>query len=564
MYAVLYIPEFALQAVLRTERTTGTQPAALFTDNSKKSVVLAANPEAVAAGVEVGMTAPQAVARCPALLIRTPNADAEADARAALLAVGFTVSPTIEDTAPGVCTIDLKGAERSHPGRAARAAVTQLTALGFTAGAGIASTPLLALYAARACRAPTWHGRPARDGQSGTGVPPVMQGRDAPATHGRDARATRSLTTPNAMPGEGPPPTAESSGVSEAAAEYAPPSRARDREHCVLTVTDATSFLRPLPLAAADVSPEMAGILANWGLKTFGDLTALPRDDIGRRLGTEGLALWDRASGGAPRPLRPVVPSQTFSAAMEFEEEVETLEPLLFILRRFLERLALELRTNGYVAAALELSLSLADDTRHERSFRLPDPTADVEILFRALHTHLESLRTEASIVGVQLRAEPARPLVRQQGLFDTGLVDPHGFSETLARVVAIVGSDRVGTPQLEDTHRPDAVKLVPPPPVIPPIAAPPVHAPRGLPLRRFRPPLRAQLELSEGRPTYLWTDRFNGPIAQVRGPWLSSGEWWQADRAWRRTEYDVALGNGGLYRLVLSERAWFIEGEYD
>ncbi|MBI4622589.1 MAG: hypothetical protein HY736_05110, partial [Verrucomicrobia bacterium] len=332
----------------------------------------------------------------------------------------------------------------------------------------------------------------------------------------------------------------------------------------VLVVTDPAAFLSPLPLAAADPAPELAGILANWGLRTLGDLTRLSRDDIGRRLGPAGLALWDRAAGGAPRPLHPVAPPQTFAAAMEFEDEVETLGPLLFILRRFLDRLTLELRATVHVAAELALTLTLADGIQHARSFRLSEPTADAELLFRVLHTHLESLHTDAAIRAVALHVTPVRPLVRQQGLFETGLRDPHGFAETLARIGVIVGSDRVGTPQLEDTHRPDAVKLAPPAAVVPPPAPPPVWPPLGLPLRRFRPPLPARLELTAGRPTYLWTERFHSAIATIRGPWRGSGDWWQSDRAWQRIEYDVALADGGLYRLLLTGDAWFIEGEYD
>jgi protein ImuB len=189
-----------------------------------------------------------------------------------------------------------------------------------------------------------------------------------------------------------------------------------------------------------------------------------------------------------------------------------------------------------------------------------------VEILFRTLHTHVESLHTAASIVALELRLVPTRPLVRQHGLFETGLRDPYGFAETLARVAALVNSDRVGTPKREDTHRPDAVKLMSPPAVVPPPAETPVHPSPGLPLRRFRPPLPATLEFTPGerKPTYLFTAQFRGEIAHVRGPWRSSGDWWQNDRAWQRTEYDIALAGGGLYRLLQIGDAWFIEGEYD
>ena len=512
MFAVLHIADFALHAVLRTERDVAGKPAALFSGTGKKSVVIAANPPARAAGVELGMTAPQAVARCPALIIRAPHVEAEAEARATLLAVGFTLSPSIEDTAPGICTIDLKGRD-SHCTEDGRRAVEELATLGLPATAGIARTPLLALYAARAARSSV--------------VGACLQ----------------------AM---------EGSLLCES------PASGLLHQTPVLHVTDVAGFLAPLPLAAADPSPELAAVLHNWGLRTLGDLTALPRDDIVRRFGAEGLALWQRAAGGDTRPLHAVPLPQQFSAQMELEHEIETLEPLLFILRRFLDRLTLELRASQHVAAELHLTLELEDDTHHPRSFRLPEPTADAEILFRALHTHLESLTTAASIVAVSLDLTPARPLVRQQGLFETGLRDPHGFAETLARVAALVGSERVGTPQLEDTHRPDAVKLVAPSAVIPPPAEAPVHPPFGLPLRRFRPPLPARLEFTDGRPTYLWTEHVRGEISARSPAYPSSGDWWQHDRAWQRTEWDIALADGGLYRLLLIDTAWFIEGEYD
>ncbi|MGH7946997.1 MAG: DNA polymerase Y family protein, partial [Opitutaceae bacterium] len=284
MFAVLHIADFALHAVLRTEPGVARRPAALFANTSKKSAVLAANSLARATGVEPGMTAPQAVARCPALVIRTPNPAAENEARAALLAIGFTLSPAIEDTAPGVCTIDVKGLDPKKLPSAVHAAVGGLAAFGLPATAGIARTPLLALYAARVVRA----------------VPDV-------------------LSTPS--------PTGQRAGDdalhdAESSALYSNPPGDRD----ALLVTDEKNFLAPLPLAAADPPPTLAEVLAHWGLRTLGDLTALPRDEIVRRFGSEGLALWQRASGGGPRPLHPVAPSQMFSAQMEFEQEIETLD----------------------------------------------------------------------------------------------------------------------------------------------------------------------------------------------------------------------------------------------
>ncbi|MFT3780698.1 MAG: DNA polymerase Y family protein [Nibricoccus sp.] len=485
MFAVLHIADFALHAVLRNEPEAAGRPAALFDGTRKKSLILAANRPARAAGVSLSMTAPQAVARCGSLLIRTRQPEAEIEATRVVLAAGFTVAPAIENTEPGICTIDLRGLDSAQHVPRVTEAVAQLIMLGLPASAGIGRTPLLALYAGRVAKS-------------------------------------------------------------------------------VLRIRDEEAFLTPLPLSAAAPSPELASVFGDWGLRTIGDFTRLPRDEIVRRFGAEGLAFWKRATGGNERPLNLVAAPQTFSADFEFEDAVETLEPLLFLLRRFLDRLTLELRAAQFVAVEIELTLRLEDDTQHARRFRLPEPTGDVEILFRALHTHLESVQTASSIAAVKLRLLPARPLVRQQGLFETGLRDPHGFAETLARVVAVVGSDRVGMPLLEDSHRPDAVKLSPPLTVIPPAGEPALHAPSGLPLRRFRPPLPAKLEFTGSKPTYLWAEPFHGAIESIHGPWRSSGDWWQPDRAWSRLEWDIALAEGGLYRLIQVNEAFLIEGEYD
>lgn len=521
MFAVLHIADFPLHAVLRLEPGATQQPAALFATSSKKSVVLSLNAAARAASVDLGMTAPQAVARCPSLLIRTPELSAEADARAALLAAGFTLSPNIEDTAPGLCTADVSGLAPAQRESTAHHAVSTLAQLGLPATAGLAPTPLLALYAARAA-----------------------------FTRSLSRNPSRSFSCPSAL---------------LFAERTKNENEERERfDGTVLLVTNPSSFLAPLPLSAADPPPELAAVFDSWGLRTLGDLTALPRDEIVRRFGAEGLAFYQRASGGSPRPLHLLTPAQTFTAAMELENEIETLEPLLFLLRRFLDRLTLELRASQHVAAELHLTLKLEDDTQHTRDFRLPEPTADVDILFRTLYTHLESLHTDASICALELRLNPARPLVRQQGLFDTGLRDPHGFAETLARISVLVGPDRIGTPQLQDTHRPDSAKLTPPLSGIPPAADSPLHPPLGLPLRRFRPPLPARVEFTDGCPTYLWTDNISGEITFRSSAFPSSGEWWQRDRAWSRTEWDIALAPGGLYRLLLTADTYFLEGEYD
>jgi protein ImuB len=585
MFAVLHLADFSLQAVLRVERDLAGRAVALVDETLRTPVVIACTAEARARGVEPGLTAPQAMARCADVIIRTRQPSAEIDARAGLLAAAFWVSPQVEDTADGVCTMNVSGlpAERREP--AVFAALEQLRQLGLAATAGLAVTPLLALYAARGERHerrehPTFNielptSNPERgtlNAERSTLNAQVGRTKDLPPTTNHELPTTNyELPTTNHqdafswLAAEDPSPKVAAEAGRRAGPQKAALSRRTPQDElCVIDAGAERKFLRDLPLAVAEPSPELGVVLEGWGVRTLGALTALSKADVTQRLGPDGLALWERAAGETNRPLRLVSPAQEFTAAMELENEIETLEPLLFILRRFVDRLALELRNAGFVAGEMTLDLSLADETTYSKNFRLPEPTAQEEILYRVLNTHLETLHTEACVDGVALTLQPVRPLNRQHELFESALRDPHGFAETLARVATVVGADRVGTPVLENTHRADAVRLVTPSPVLPAIEKERVHPPRGLPLRRFRPPLPATVELNGAAPAYVWTSQGAGAVIELAGPWRGSGEWWEAARTWRREEWDVELETGGVYRLMRTPDGWFVEGEYD
>src|SRR5216117_3313078 len=195
---------------------------------------------------------------------------------------------------------------------------------------------------------------------------------------------------------------------------------------------------------------EILTILHKWGIHTLGQLAVLDRQQLGARLGPEAIRMWERANGQSKRLLKLVRPPESFEESFEFENEIETAEPLLFMLRRFLEQLAIRLSGIYLVAKELTLRITVTDKQIYERVFKIPQPTNDVDLLFRMLHTHLENFRSEYPIVAVALSAEPIKPAGEQFGLFETTLRNPHQLSETLARLTALLGGDRIGTPVLE------------------------------------------------------------------------------------------------------------------
>lgn len=518
MNAVLHVPQFGLQAVLRHEPEAWDQPVVLVDPAAGTPRVLEATAAARRAGVVPGASPAEALARCREVRMRHRSARAEALATEVLLQVAYGFTPHLEATAPGWVTMDLRGLSEFRSGEAApqgawgARVLEALDHLHLRARLGLGPTPHLARLAAR------WGG---------------------------------------------------TAGTGDTVAEPAPG---------VWRIQDAGRFVACLPVEALEPSSGVGDLLRRWGLQTVGDVLALGQAELAERLGLEALALFAAASVTALRPLNFVQPAERFEEQQVFDPPVDSLEPLLFVLRRFVDSLGRRLEACGLAAGILHLGLVLETGAGVERTLRLPQPNRHPEVLFRMLQTHLETLTTDAPVGEVRLRVEPSRPEQKQFDLFQAVLRDPHLFQETLARLVALVGPERVGSPRRTETHRSDAFTLVPPDferapapggPIVPDLL-------RRVPLRRLRPPLPAEVEpgpapvsrgatgpgfdppaIADARgPQVLQCRQAHGRVQARLGPWESSGQWWESE-AWSCTEWDVSLPDGQVLRLNQERGAW-------
>ena len=475
MFAVIYIPDFALQAVLRHEPQLASRPIGLIDANETKAPIFQLTRSAREAGVVEGLTSTQALARCGNILIKARSIAQEQTATEALLQSAYAFSPRIESTAPGICTMDLQGlpvgnaiakADEETPLQSwAQKLLIVLAQLNFRAQIGIAPTPNIALHAARCARP-------------------------------------------------------------------------------LLVIEDSTDFISRLSVESLDPIPPVLAILHRWGIKTIGQFIALNKEKIAERLGPAGTELFNRADTQHVRPLDFVVPAEIFSESMDFEVEIESLQPLLFVLNRFLEQLTRRLTLSHFAAQELQLRLKLSSGDTYEHTFAVPSPTANASILLRMLQTHLETVRTESGIVALEFSIKPTRTEAFQFGLFETALRDPNQFSETLARLSALCGNENVGTPVVLDTFRPDAFKMERPRFDAVAEQKNPFE-PVGLNLRRFRPVFHADVELAHGDPIFLSSLRISTPIENFVGPYRSSGDWWEQEKVWNRDEWDVVTRDG-------------------
>ena len=331
-----------------------------------------------------------------------------------------------------------------------------------------------------------------------------------------------------------------------------------------------------------------------WGIRTFRDFATLPIAGVSARLGQAGVKLHQLAHGKTQRHLKLIQTPPVFENSIELEYPLTELEPLAFILARLLNQLCAKLNAYALATNELQVHMKLENGTFHERKLNLPYAMRDHKVFLKLLLLDTEMHPPPSAIVALSLACEPVKPRVTQNGLFIPLAPEAEKLELTLARLAKLLGENNIGSPELLDSHRPDAFRIkrfalkgkidrrnrtrrVKNPRVsVSPCPALPLMA-----FRVFRPPLRALVDAAKGYPTQIsaWSsDRsVHGKIVRMAGPWRATGDWWRTD-SWARDEWDVAVESRSekgaqadqslqvLYRIYreLRNGTWFVEGVYD
>jgi protein ImuB len=150
MFATIYLPNFYLQAATRHQPELRPKPVALIEEQERKPVIIQLNKVAEEVGIRKGMTPSQALARCLQVLIKVRSCSQEKSMQETLLHYAFTLSPYVEATAPGVCTIQFTH-NRILSEKLSRV-IEQLAACDIAVQGAIAPTPDTSFLAAHLAR----------------------------------------------------------------------------------------------------------------------------------------------------------------------------------------------------------------------------------------------------------------------------------------------------------------------------------------------------------------------------------------------------------------------------
>jgi nucleotidyltransferase/DNA polymerase involved in DNA repair len=612
-FAAIHVANFMVQAVLRAEGELSGKAVALVDGTAPQIHVVAANDAAWRAGIQVGMA--QTQAQLCGVEIRRRSRAQEKAAHAALLDLGWSMSPRVEDHAQDTILADLAGLNSLFGAdeNIAREFARRAAELRLQAHVAVSTNLEVAVHAAR--------------GFAGITVIP----------EGEEARHLSQLPVQTLAPSAEALETLERWGIRTCAALEALPvlelSERLGQEGVRLQELARGANARALvvaePAEILEEEMELDDVVEDLEPLSF---------VLGRLLDQLCARLAARALSAAAIRVR-------FDLGDAFEREEEVLNEK-FLAKRFGEKT--EIRAAGISAAsngqsgtsatkaglkmqanvvakatthkdsrvttqAQDFSASVnceGAEKTYEKVLNLPVPMRDSKMLLKLLRLQLQADPPPGAIVKITLGADPARPRSTQHGLFVPNSPDPEKLELTVARLAKLVGNANIGSPELTDTHRPGEFRMNKF------FAQPHETRTRGRASKKsvaggetvvrrpatgcriFRPRLAARVELREGRPVKIFFRGLYGRVMTASGPWKISGDWWRED-AWQQEEWNLEIqfdggdaGGGaglaanipasvhaiapvpdakahmraGLYCVYYDAacRSWFVRGMYD
>jgi|tagenome__1003787_1003787.scaffolds.fasta_scaffold20988938_4 protein ImuB len=547
-FACIHVPDFSVQAAVRADAILRNRALALIAGTPPLWHVVAASSAALQAGIQLGMTKAQ-VTEFTGIEIRERCEAHEKAAHAALLDAGWSVSPRVEDTAPGTVVVDLAGLESLFGSDEKIAQTLQLRAanVGLNANVAVAANIDTSIVAAR--------------GFAGITLIPAD----------KESRRLGELPVQVLTVGIETLEILERWGIRTLRALAALPvlqlSERLGQEGVRLHALARGAWVRAVVLAEPNLQfqEEMELDESVEELEPLSFLLGRLLDQLCARLEARVLAL---------RAIH-----VWFALEPSFEAELQTKK---------------------------EESRKKTAAREYKKILTLPVAMRDPKMLLKLLRLLLQGDPPSAPVQKIVLVGDAAPPRVTQSGLFVPKGPDPEKLELTVARLAKLVGEGNVGSAELMDTHRFENFRMSKFAGITEQtkkrrrnVAVPigtrnmtrldlvsegrPSFS-KSVGFRAVRPPMPVNVELSETKPARIFFRGAKGEVTAASGPWRTSGDWWQED-AWDQDEWDLAIDFGtisrerelrerrddpfparGVYRIFYDalKRSWFMRGFYD
>jgi protein ImuB len=336
---------------------------------------------------------------------------------------------------------------------------------------------------------------------------------------------------------------------------------------------------------------DLVGLLNRLGLRTLGDLAALPVSDVASRFGATGETAHRLARGLGSRPLAVRPPAEDLSVTQEFDPPEPLAEPVVFAAKALAERMHEGLAARGLTCVRVQVRVICADGRQSRRLWR-HDGLLDGAALADRVRWQLDGWRvptanTDANADGgiAVLRLVPDQVVHatgHQLALWGETVVSDR-VARAAMRVQAMLGHEAVLRPVLgggrnvseQVSHVPFGEKREPRLPAGPPWPGRIMGAAPGV----VYPFARAADVTDEagdavtvtGRcvisaaPAWLAAD--GEPPLRITGwagPWPLSERWWDPAAARRRARFQLLTGDGRAWLAAVQDSRWLIEAVYE
>ena len=259
--------------------------------------------------------------------------------------------------------------------------------------------------------------------------------------------------------------------------------------------------LQQVPITRSHLPAAAIAALPGMGIRSVGQVLALPRDGLRRRFGAELLAALDRLTGDRPSGLELYRPPDTFDLRIELFHEVENQSALIFPVRRMIDDLAAYLagRDGGVQRFVLRLEHRTGRFT--EVPVGLLAPERDGALLFECARGRLDHVALPEPVRALRLIARDLPAFVPAgRDLFDARPAHALPIESLRERLRARLGEGAVYRLGSTSDPRPERAQSarIPDDGTIEPHPRPTWLLPRPIPLRGGDPILLAGPERIE------------------------------------------------------------------
>jgi protein ImuB len=448
LWTCLHFPDLPLRIFARAGMR---EVPSVVSTASHRPDVLVANGAAQKRGIVSGMSIAGALALDPdvAIHLRDERAEAAALKNIALWAGQWTSTIAIEP--PANVLLEISGCLNYFGGLSTLLGRIDagLAAIGFSAVVATAPTASAASLLARAGRAIAIGGSEVDSSPSRRVNDSVPAGRGLASEKGADPHPRENITIRHPRESGDPvafvPETLDSRFIDS-------PVVVRERGKDV----DLDSALASLPVGLLEGADQVMDTLWGIGVRTIGDVLALPRDGFARRFGANLLDQIDRALGNLPDARALFVAPERYHGQLELPAPVHETEALLFAVKRLVVELAGFL--NGRGAGVTRMRFDLVHEDVPPTSIVIGlAATRQIEHMQNVLRERLAQLQLPDRVEAIRLVSEETAPLAGKEGeLFQGSGKDVEAGTQLIERLRARLGEGAVHALALHADHRPE------------------------------------------------------------------------------------------------------------